>query len=275
MIFLYIILVFFALHFISCLLVNKLIKCDKILFNKYNIQFGTITCKSLKLTIYKGRDDVSQKCNLNEYLIIYGGFYLSYSYYLKNPKMDKHYNKYITYGGLSYKGEWFWDTWCFHNKTWDNPFKIGYFKGCYVFDIHKCELINKKKFEKFNAMPFIRVLRNVNYHNAKDELQEVKEINWWIEQRTWTTPFLHLLHLDNLYTYTRVDLEFDTKDGLGVNRDTWKGGVHGASINLEEHPETLKLYKETLSTNDVFKKILLRQNLNTIIENFMEFDKKY
>jgi hypothetical protein len=206
-------------------------------------------------------------------MIQYAG--LCFVYKWGHKGIDAEYSYELQYGLYSFDNKKWWDTIWFGKHMYNNPFRPMHFSGCYYYDKINGKLIKRTEQFEFEKIPFVRKDTDTYYNSANGEKQSVNRILWYIEERRWEVGALHYIGLGKLFRKVSVDLTFDTDSALGTNRDTWKGGVMGASINLNnDHKKAYKLYKEALKYHG-FEVLQFNQEIDIIIDNFMYNDRKY
>lgn len=216
---------------------------------------------------------------------IIGGFSFTFryghDYYEADPDGDNDYSsKY--YGLYSVDGEYFWREFCWGIKRWDNPFKATKFLGCWVYDVYNYKMTPLNKLREYSddydpniKFPYLFVVKDTTYTDKAGETYPVEEIRWWLEERRWTTLFMSKIGLGRFFQLKRVDLAFESKTELGVKRDSWKGGVIGGDIWLNQYPELYKTYN--LITEKDYRNLTnkFRLTLRELTNNFMSKDRKY
>jgi hypothetical protein len=206
-------------------------------------------------------------------MIQYAG--LCFVYKWGHKGIDAEYNRNLTYGLFSMNNKKWWDTICFGKHMYDNPFMPMYFTGCYYYNNADGKLIKRTNHFDFEEIPFIKIDNNTFYNSSDGVKQSVNRIRWYIEERRWEVAALHYIGLGKLFRKISVDLTFDSDTGLGAQRDTWKGGVFGASINLNnDHKKVYELYKEALKYRGIEIQ-MFKQQIDGIIDNFMYHECKY
>lgn len=232
------IVIVFVLHFIG------------ILYAKYNdIQFSYYLTKYVHYTYSKFNTDMKFSVfqQIDRYdsfshsvILSYGGINLSFRF---GHNYSSDYDKLYLFGFVSQDCELLWADFCIYNpfKHQNSYFSCPWFPGFYLgereLNPNTGELIPINTHDYDYEHQYITTLTNVHYTGNDNQTHPVSEINFWITERRWTSILLHKLNLDSLYTFRRVDLEFEVSDklGLGSQRDSWKGGVIASSVQLKDN----------------------------------------
>lgn len=238
-------------------------------------------------TCYNYDDDTNEYAHDITFTI--GGFYIRYRYG-KDFYVPEHYiedGKSRYYGLYSIDGERWWRAIWWGKHLYDNPFTCGYFLGCWYMNMDNGEWVNQNDIEDYYNIkaPFVLLEeKDTVYVNKNNVEQHVPLITWHIEKRLWCPAILKWIGLSKLYRKNRTDLEFSISqngdehfNGIGVNGyegyNTWKGGVYGAGIQLNNYSE---LYKQiNLANKNVYYLNIFKLNALNLIENFMKNEKKY
>ena len=298
------VIVIFLIHFVGLYISKKIFekRAEKQDFNntklfKGNRLFVYLTSdKSLMVSKHHygelWMDDYDTNYSRDICLTI-GGFYFIWKYGSEdkayvNP--DKYGDDDVTkyYGLYSTDSNIWWDSIWWGKHLYNNPFYMNKFLGCWLFDFNKAILVNAKTVDKFSKeydetipYPYIVEMEHVQYINKNNETQIVPYIAWTIEDRRWTAPILNLFGLGKFFYHQSVDLTFDIQGrgenfgGLGIEHDTYKGGVYGASIRLSDYPELLNMYNNITRRNRMDLVSQFKHEIFNLIENFMTNMKKY
>ena len=290
-----IIISIFILHFVG-LYISDIIR------KKYRSKFGykignritiDVTCeKSLMVSTYHNTtydydDDTNEFAH--DITLTIGGFYIRFRYG-KDFYVPEHYieeGKVRYYGLYSIDSEKFWRSIWWGKHLYDNPFACVKFVGCRYMNMDTGKWVNRDTIEDcYNIKPPYVVLeeKDTTYINKNNVEQYVPLITWHLEKMVWCVPFLKWIGLSKLYQRKKYDLEFSisqngskTFNGIGCDgyegSNSWKGGVYGASIQLNKYPEILHNMKYANSNIQYLNKFKL--NLLDLIDYFMKEEKKY
>jgi hypothetical protein len=230
------------------------------------------------LMIYYTHHGVYTDCKwAHKILIYFGGCVLCWQWgndFNENTGLDYASISY-SWGWDSINGEKWWTDFRWRNRTFSNPFKATHYDNSWIIDFNNKTLVEKRQLDDINDYPLVDVRLNTTYRMKNDTVQDVSRIRWWIEQWEWSVPFLNKIGLGNYCKKINVDLEFQSDTELGVNRDSWKGGVMGATVRISDEPELLKLYLDIVKHQKLEKIPLLRTAIKNRIDYFMNEEKKY
>jgi hypothetical protein len=275
-----IIVLIFVIHFIGLYISYRVRK--EYNYNEYNYykrtnkyEYGFIKYPNI-MFCYTHKTNNSISIYNYDYaksiMIQYAG--LCFVYKWGHKGIDAEYSYELQYGLYSFDNKKWWDTILFGKHMYDNPFRPMHFTGCYYYNVDNNQLIKRTDRYDYEKIPFVRIDTSIFYNSANGEQQPVNKIRWYIEERRWEVAALHYIGLGRLFRKISVDLTFDSDSELGAKRGSWKGGVMGASINLNEHKTAYKLYKNALCYGGM-ELVLFKQMVNEIIDNFMYDERKY
>ena len=267
---LFVLVIFFCVHFISFFFVRKIKKNP---YDEYRKEIFRHNDFFIEGVLY-GTPDIMVTIRKSGFKhskiwIIYGGFSIEFNY--KTDDVSGR-TKIKHYGLYSVDGELFWEEFWWGEEIYMNPFRLNTKLYDMVIDIK-----NRKKYETKYIVPYespyVWKLQDTVYINKNGEHQPVHEITFWVEETMWVVPFLHFLHLDKLYNWRRVAIWFDTNEGLGTDRDTWDGGVCGAMIDINDEKSFVKAYDKYMSGQ--MTRSQFRQILNGHVHHFMKEERKF
>lgn len=223
-------------------------------------------------------NDCAGEGDAHHIYLTFAGLLFDFRYgndYLEDGADEEEQSKY--YGFYAIDSELFWRGIGIGTHLYDNPLTPMKFIGHYGYDIKKNKLILLDKDYDRGSNPDLTFREQIDtsYTNKNGEIQDVSKMRWFIEERRWTLPLLHWLHLDNLYVKRIVDLEFEANPGIGVNRNEWKGGVCGASICLNDEPKIFKLYNKAIRSKRSKPILDFYDAISDRITEFMWIEKRF
>lgn len=274
-----------------------------IIYSSKRYEFAVTSEKSLMLSVCHRInlfDEDDNPCEYSHYIrFIIGGFSLIINFGHDFLQSDSHYmgDKHMYFGLYSIDSELFWRSIWFKTHLYDNPFVPVRHIGTSYFDMDKtkdklkaCFIKRTDGFYYIQDHPEILYKEyNDTFYTCKDgKVEPVSRIVFYIEQRLYTLPLLHWLHLDNLYTKRYLGLGFDTT-GIGVDKG-WDGQVMSSDIKLSVFKDKDNDYAAAMSLYNLINSFrfkfmnnkkkayyidLLDNTLQYIITRFMCEDKKY
>lgn len=172
------------------------------------------------------------------------------------------------YGFVSTNDELFWNKFYWGHKSFKNPFKQTILDKRFVFDIVNSKLINIECFNPYSTsyndmieFPYVSILKNTIYMDKNNEQIHVDEVKLYIMEKRFVSPIIKNTFMKHVLYKKEITLNAVFKKPIN--------GEYEYSINLNQYPDILRMYKLVTENNHYFITYKLHYDLKRVINDLM------